>query len=118
MSKYNAFMDIFTKANPSMIRKLQVQEGQKLWNELKKDPEKLTEKMLELKIRANKIETKSMKAWINYGKKPSKQSSDPISQPSEAFPETIVSQFPNKCYQISISIIILKSTCLVKSFSD
>ena len=89
MSKYNAFMDIFTKANPSMIRKLQVQEGQKLWNELKKDPEKLTEKMLELKIRANKIETKSLKMWSNFGKKAPEKSSNPISKPSEAFPENV-----------------------------
>ena len=62
-AKYDALMNIFEKANPDLSRKKQVEDGQKLWNELKNDPEKYAEKVSQLKLKASKHETQQRKIW-------------------------------------------------------
>ena len=89
MERYNAFMNAFTKANPEMkSRQFQLQEGQKMWNELKNYPEKLNEKMLELKTKASKSQTNLLQMWAGLGNKASKRSIEETPRPSDAFPAT------------------------------
>ena len=82
-------MNAFTKANPEMkSRQFQLQEGQKMWNELKNYPETLNEKMLELKTKASKSQTNLLQMWAGLGNKASKRSIEESPRPSDAFPAT------------------------------
>ena len=81
MVEYKTFVDIYRKAHPSMKKELQFKEAQKLWNEVKKDPEKLGQVVMELKTKASKFEAKSLTTWLGYGaKSKTKVSEEKVSQ--------------------------------------
>ena len=50
--KDNVFMKFFRKARPSMKKGTQYSEGQKLWNTMKNDSEKLSYKIAKLKAKS------------------------------------------------------------------
>ena len=92
-NRYKALVEAHKKANPSMKAQLQLKDAQKLWNDLKKDPEGYDRNMLELKTKASKLKAKNLGFWTNYGKstsncESSKKSNDETTRPSDAFPST------------------------------
>ena len=46
--KYNVFIKFFREAHPSMKKETQYSEGQKLWNTMKNDSEKLSHEIARL----------------------------------------------------------------------
>ena len=90
MSQYNAFLDVYRKAHPEKEIKYQYIDGQKEWNGIKKDPDKIKEKIAEYKLKASKIETKQRERWWSqYTKKIPSKSQDiavETTKPSQAFP--------------------------------
>ena len=70
----------------------QLQDGQKLWNEVKKDPEKYKQTMLELTNKAKRIESKKLGFWTGFGKKVSSVQSSSSPRPSDSFPATTTSE--------------------------
>lgn len=82
-AKYDALLEAYKKANPSMQKKTQYENAQKLWNELKTDQEALEKKMFELKTKASKLESKKLEWWTKLGKSaPSTSSSAPSTSSS------------------------------------
>ena len=102
MSQYNAFLDVYRKAHPEKEIKYQYIDGQKEWNGIKKDPDKIKEKIAEYKLKASKIETKQRERWWSqYTKKiPSKSQDKAVelttqtTKPSEAFPSDNLTTTP------------------------
>ena len=92
MERYKAFIEIHKKAHPSMKPTLQLQDGQKLWNEVKKDPEKYKQTMLELKTKASKSDSKKLGFWSAFGKKASNVQSSSSPRPSDVFSENKTSK--------------------------
>ena len=46
--KYNVFIKFFREAHPSMKKEPQYSEGQKIWNTMKNDSEKLSQETAKL----------------------------------------------------------------------
>ena len=67
--KYKILVDAYLKANPDMSPKIQYLEAQKLWRELKNDPENLNQKIIELKAIASKRDGKLLTMWSGFGAK-------------------------------------------------
>ena len=59
--KYNVFMNFFREAHPSMKKETQYSEGQRLWNTMRNDSEKLSHEIAQLKAKAaTKLKAKAV----------------------------------------------------------
>ena len=50
--KYKAFLDAYSKANPELTRPTQIENAQELWKNVKNDPEKHSQMMLEFRTKS------------------------------------------------------------------
>ena len=100
MDQYKTFLDLYIKANPSMKKQLQYENAQKEWKELKKNPEGLVKRKLELKSKISKNDARNKSWWLNSCKKSTSDQKSTSDRPSEAFPETITSDITEKKVKI------------------
>ena len=59
-------MKFFWEAHPSMKKETQYSEGQKLWNTMKNDSEKLSHKIAKLKAKAATIKSRNLHMWSSF----------------------------------------------------
>ena len=57
---YDSFVKAFRDANPDLNKQTQFLEAQKTWNNLKTEPEKLSQKMSEYKAKAAEFKSKGL----------------------------------------------------------
>ena len=60
--RYDSFVQAFRDANPYLNKQTQFLEAEETWNNLKTEPEKLSQKMSEYKVKA--AEFKSLRFWL------------------------------------------------------
>ena len=63
---YDVFMKFFWEAHPSMKKETQYSEGQKLWNTMKNDSEKLSHEIAKLKAKADTIKSRNLHIWSSF----------------------------------------------------
>ena len=92
--KYNVFTKFFRKAHPSMKKETQYSEGQKLWNTMKNDSEKLSHEIAKLKTKAATIKSRNLHMWSSFLKlssaAPKKLREEDVPQVEEHPDEAIV----------------------------
>ena len=62
-SKYKAFLDAYSKANPELTGPTQIENAQELWKNVKNDPEKQSQMMLEFRTKAANTTSKLLSYW-------------------------------------------------------
>ena len=103
--KYNVFIKFFRVAHPTMKKETQYSEGQKLWNTMKNDSEKLSHEIAKLKAKAATIKSRNLHMWSSF-LKPS--SAAPKRLREENVPQ--VEEHPDEAIVVvgkSIQIIVL-----------
>ena len=75
MSKYGEFIEAYKKAVPNIRKKLQYEQANQIWNDLKKKPDfdqQFCEKMQEFKLMEAGNSLKNLKSFqqsrLNFGK--------------------------------------------------
>ena len=64
--KYNVFMKFFREAHLSTKKETQYSQGQKLWNTMKNDSEKLSHEIAKLKAKAAAIKSRNLHIWSSF----------------------------------------------------
>ena len=104
--KYNVFTKFFREAHPSMKKETQYSEGQKLWNTMKNDSEKLSHKIAKLKAKAATIKSRNLHMWSSFLKSssaaPKRLRKENVSQVEEHPNEAIV--VVGKSVQITVQL--------------
>ena len=89
MERYNALVEIYKKANPSLKKNLQFKNAQDLWNNVKKDPELYDKSILELKTKAAHLDAKKLAFWKKTSSAETNSdknnSIEKVTRPSDAF---------------------------------
>ena len=62
-SKYKAFVEAHAKAYPFMLKPNQVEAAQELWKNVKNDPEKQTQMLLDFRSKAANSKSKLLGYW-------------------------------------------------------
>ena len=62
-SKYKAFLEAYSKANPQLNRPTQIENAQELWKNVKNDPEKHNQMMLKFRTKAANTTSKLLNYW-------------------------------------------------------
>ena len=66
---YQRFLKAYAEAYPDYLRQTQFKNAQKLWNEVKNDPEKHDEMIRDFKKKAKEKEGRQLGKWANWFKK-------------------------------------------------
>ena len=66
---YQRFLKAYAEAYPDYLRQTQFKNAQKLWNEVKSDPEKHDEMIRDFKKKAKEKEGRQLGKWANWFKK-------------------------------------------------
>ena len=65
-SEKYVFIKFLREAHPSLKKETQYSEGQKLWNTMKNDSEKLSHEIAKLKAKAATIKSRNLHMWSSF----------------------------------------------------